>query len=247
MRLHFVTSASPLIHPSLRGRPSRVARWGLGACTDRAPRLHRSPPLLTSSPNPSRTYPPPPPPPLSTLLSRRRCILSSALLIFLATLTPSSLSARSTRPDVDTSVQAVVLCRQLLEPIPRYVSSASWDKARSNVNYCTRNLRLHTAMLTVTREVLTPSVGQAASDEGMVLANELDNIFTQLDASLYTPIFMPSNDEITTGQRKYANEALIYLQEAREHLERFVQLLPESLRERNLERAAARRLPLERE
>ncbi|KAK4535054.1 hypothetical protein CDCA_CDCA03G1079 [Cyanidium caldarium] len=244
MRLHFVTSAAPSLYPSLRDRPSRVARWGLGACINCAPRLRRSPPLLHSSPNPSRTYAPPP---LSTLLSRRRCILSSALLIFLATLTPSSLSARSTRPDVDASVQAVVLCRQLLEPIPRYVSSASWDKARSNVNYCTRNLRLHTAMLTVTREVLTPSVGQAASDEGMVLANELDNIFTQLDASLYTPIFMPSNDEITTGQRKYANEALIYLQEAREHLERFVQLLPESLRERNLERAAARRLPLERQ
>ncbi len=148
---------------------------------------------------------------------------------------------------MDRGVQAVIICRELLEPIPRYVEEGAWDRARSNVNYCTRTLRLKTALRAVTDRLLTPENDLDSHETAMRLSNDLPNLMTQLDATLYTPIFIASDQGVSPGQRKYGNEALDYLQQAEEMLDRYLELLPTDLVSRNAAAAAQMRVPLERQ
>ncbi|KAK4533193.1 hypothetical protein CCYA_CCYA16G4075 [Cyanidiococcus yangmingshanensis] len=148
---------------------------------------------------------------------------------------------------MDRGVQAVIICRELLEPIPRYVEDGAWDKARSNVNYCTRTLRLKSALRAVTDQLLTPEYDLDRHETAKRLVNDLPNLMTQLDATLYTPIFIASDQGVSPGQRKYGNEALDYLGQAKQMLECFLELIPEDVMTRNVEQASKMRVPLERQ
>lgn len=184
-----------------------------------------------------------------TALSRIGWGLFGAYLMLTSILfLPSEADARAgVSTDIDSDVRAVMLCQELMEPLPRYIADASWDKARSNVNYCTRNLRLKKAMEAVTEKVLALESDVDAADEGIIIANELNDVFTQLDASLYTPIFIVSDSGISDEQRKYADEALMYWGEVRASLRRFLELLPPELEQRNVEAVKSIHVPLGRE
>jgi hypothetical protein len=107
--------------------------------------------------------------------------------------------------------------------VERSINEGSWDKARTNVNYCTRILAFHKKMHTAADTL----VGDAFYD-GTDIAEELVNTFTQLDASVYTPIFIASEDGVSVEQRKYQKEALDYLEEAHVYLDKFLALFPSS-------------------
>lgn len=74
--------------------------------------------------------------------------------------------------------------------------------------------------------------------EGIDIMAEISNIMTQLDASLYTPLFIPADEGISLGQRRYQNEAFAYYDDAVNYLESFLRIVPEGPLE-NARRAAA--------
>jgi hypothetical protein len=176
-------------------------------------------------------------------------LLASVWLLADPTVTQRSLAFAANPYDLgtDRGVQAVMVCRELLEPIPRYVESGSWDKARSNVNYCTRTLRLHTALRAVTDRLLTPEYDLEKHESAMRVSSDLPNVMTQLDATLYTPIFMASDQGVSPAQRKYGDEALGYLEQAKQMLDHYLSLLPSEVTARNAAAAAQMRVPLERQ
>ena len=67
-----------------------------------------------------------------------------------------------------------------------YLVDANWDKARTYVVYCTRNLRLRSSLKRAAE--LIPNQDQFV--EAIEIVADLDNILTQLDASIYTAIFI---------------------------------------------------------
>jgi hypothetical protein len=123
----------------------------------------------------------------------------------------------------EAAIMPVAMCVHVLEPVERYINEGSWDKARTNVNYCTRILALRKKMHTAADTL----VGDAFYD-GTDIAEELVSTFTQLDASVYTPIFIASEDGVSVEQRKYQKEALEYLEEAHAYLDKFLALFPRS-------------------
>lgn len=42
--------------------------------------------------------------------------------------------------------------------------------------------------------------------QGIEIMAELENVFTQMDASVYTPIFIPSDEGISPEQEKYQKQ-----------------------------------------
>lgn len=128
---------------------------------------------------------------------------------------------------LESAVVPVVMCRKVMKPVARYIEEGSWDKGRTNVNYCTRVLALRSHMRQAAEEL-----GGDEFYEGMDIMGEIVNTMTQLDASLYTPLFIASDEGISFEQRKYQTEARAYYKEALEDLDRFLSIVPTDSLER---------------
>lgn len=62
--------------------------------------------------------------------------------------------------------------------------------------------------------------------EGMDIMGEMANTMTQLDASLYTPLFIASDEGVSVEQQKYQTQARGYYGDAVAYLERFLSMVP---------------------
>lgn len=132
---------------------------------------------------------------------------------------------------LEQTVAPVVMCRTIMNPVRRYIQEGAWDKGRTNVNYCTRILALRKNMKTVAEQLSGDDYYDALD-----IAAEIENTMAQLDASLYTPLFIPADDGVSLEQRKYQMEATIFYSEAMQYLDSFLNLVPSDV----LDRARAR-------
>lgn len=100
-------------------------------------------------------------------------------------------------------------CRAALPPIRGYLNAGKWDKARTNVNYCTRVLRLATNI-----RLYASALGGDSYYDALDVLSDVMNLTTQLDASAYTAGFIPADEgEIPTEAQKYLDQGLAFLDE----------------------------------
>lgn len=110
-------------------------------------------------------------------------------------------------------------------PVSTYITEGQWDKGRTNVNYCTRILAMRKNM----RAAADLLDGDAYYD-ALDIMGDMENVMSQLDASLYTPLFIPADEgDITPEQRKYQEQARGFYDQAVSGFERFLSLLPEDV------------------
>lgn len=112
-------------------------------------------------------------------------------------------------PSLETELTQIVMSRSVLNPVGRYIRTGQWDRARTNVNYCTRVLALKKRI----RKAAEYLEGDAYYTF-LELATELEDTLVQLDATVYTPIFISGADDdeygVSVEQRKYQNDAVKY-------------------------------------
>lgn len=121
-----------------------------------------------------------------------------------------------------------------MTPVRRYIDEGAWDKGRTNVNYCTRILALRKNMKTVAEQLSGDDYYDALD-----ITADLDNTMTQLDASLYTPLFIPADDGVSVEQAKYQRQASEYYSNALDYIDSFLSKLPTDVLERARSKAAA--------
>ncbi|KAA8497779.1 hypothetical protein FVE85_5364 [Porphyridium purpureum] len=136
----------------------------------------------------------------------------------------------------------VVQSQRSLKKASVYLDKANWDKARTYVVYCTRKLRLRSSM----KKGAELMADQSKFVDAMECAAELDNILTQLDASIYTAIFIPPGldddgfEILAPEALRYQAEGRAYYAEAMSFLDTYVSLFPAELVSSARERARTR-------
>lgn len=166
-----------------------------------------------------------PPPPTS-----RRAVLRSGAAALLALALPArppaaTAAAVATDPAAD-AVRAVAMCVRVLGPVERYVRVGAWDRARTNVNYCSRVLQLRTRMRAGAETLASDDAYLTA----MEAAAEVSNLLTSADSSIYTAGFIPqADDEVDPEQRQYQTAAYRFLGEASEYLQAFLGVFDEDV------------------
>ncbi|KAJ8905414.1 hypothetical protein NDN08_001921 [Rhodosorus marinus] len=150
--------------------------------------------------------------------SERRMMLGA--LAGLMVMGVSGPAAASKMSPIDTSLLRICECERVMKPVRKYIAKGEWDRARTNINYCTRNLRLKTNMK-IFSEIMDDPL------EGIEIMADLENVFTQMDASVYTPIFIPSDEGISPEQEKYQKQAFLYYEQAMRMLGDYLALVPQ--------------------
>lgn len=125
---------------------------------------------------------------------------------------------KPTLTKMEKALVPVVMCRTAMTPVRRYIEDGLWDKARTNVNYCTKNLSLKKRI----RDTAENGLEGDAFYDALGIAGSLDNTMTQLDASVYTPIFVASDEGISEEQLIYQEQARGFYNDALDMLDRFL-------------------------
>lgn len=163
---------------------------------------------------PHRMCAPSPPSPFP-----RRTILRSLSLLPLTLLPTAAAKADALQPPLTS----IIMCQRVMRPVSRYIEEGKWDKGRTAVNYCTRVLALRRNM----KQAADLFDGDAYYDAVELMADTA-NTMTQLDATLYTPLFIASDEGINPEQRRYQDQARVFYAEAISNLETFLRLAPEN-------------------
>lgn len=154
----------------------------------------------------------------------RRQMLRLVTLAPLAALAQQA-QARAKNTSLETMTAPIVMCRRVMNPVLRYIDQGAWDKGRTNVNYCTRVLGMRRNM----RDAAELLQGDAYYD-ALDTMGEMDNIMSQLDASLYTPLFIPGEDgQITIEQNRYQVDARGFYAQAIDGLDKFLSVVPSDI------------------
>ena len=118
-------------------------------------------------------------------------------------------------------------------PVSGYIEVGAWDKGRTNVNYCTRVLAMRKNM----KQAADLLQGEEYYD-ALDIMGEMENVMSQLDASLYTPLFIPADEgDITPEQQKYQTQAKGFYSQAIDGLEKFLSLIPKQALSKSIDNA----------
>lgn len=103
------------------------------------------------------------------------------------------------------SLSVILASKKILTPVQRYIEIGQYDPGRTNVNYCTKILRVRRALDNVVSQAQdNPSIDLDKLDAAIELTAVADNNFSQLDSSIYTLIFIPNEgNELPPNSRKY--------------------------------------------
>lgn len=74
--------------------------------------------------------------------------------------------------------------------------------------------------------------------DAMDIMSEMSNTLSQLDASLYTPLFIPADEGISVEQRKYQQQAFGFYDDAVQYLDSFLSKVPANVLETAKQAAA---------
>lgn len=140
----------------------------------------------------------------------RRSVLQLAAIALSTSVIPNVSVSAKEAPSLEGELASIVASRNVLNPVGRYIRTGQWDRARTNVNYATKVLALKRRIR-----------GAAEFLDGdayytfLELATELEDTLVQLDATVYTPIFISGADDdeygVSVEQRKYQTAAVQYL------------------------------------
>lgn len=156
--------------------------------------------------------------------SRRAVLRGCTAAVFAALLAPRAASADAAAAARAEGLRTAAMCVRVLGPVDRYVREGAWDRARTNVNYCSR-------VLAVKKRMVAAAEAMEKDEDYLVAmeaAAEVTQLLTVADTSVYTAVFIPSDEGVNPEQRQYQRAAFAALDEARSYLSKFLEIYGEA-------------------
>jgi len=107
------------------------------------------------------------------------------------------------------AVAFVLEAKDIIKPVKSFIEGQNYDNARTNIAYIVNQLQLEKKMNLLVKSALeyADNVDEFI-DSASETAQKLGNSCSQLDSTIYTIIFIPSEDgEVTPTQEKYRKQS----------------------------------------
>ena len=105
------------------------------------------------------------------------------------------------------SLATILEAKAILKKVPTFVDLQAYDNARTNIKYCLNQLRLQKQLDTLVKNSIDFSEDPDAIDAAADASTRIANTATQLDSTVYTLIFIPTEDgELPPSAVKYVKQ-----------------------------------------
>jgi hypothetical protein len=155
----------------------------------------------------------------AVILRSKLASLSRAALVMapsIALLTPKLARAAAGDESFVDSLAMIITSKKILEPTDKYIEYQAYDNARTNVNYILNQLQLQKSVKILVQSSIDFCDDMDAIDAAQEAGNRVANTAIQLDSTIYTCIFIPSDDgTVPPSAEKYRKQAYGYLESLR--------------------------------
>ena len=141
-----------------------------------------------------------------------------ALLVAIPTLTQTvsynsrAVAAAPSEEKYLDALATLITCKKVLESVDQYIEVQAYDNARTNVNYLLNQLFLEKKVQMLIQQSLDFSEDSDAVDAAQEAGNRVSNTAIQLDSTLYTCVFIPSDDgTVPPAAEKYRKQCFDFL------------------------------------
>lgn len=140
----------------------------------------------------------------------------------LVVLVPKRVLADDEKAFVD-ALATIVTAKAIVSPIDSYIKARDYDAGRTNVKYLLNQLRIEKASTNLIKGALDFGNPDGPIDDAQEAAANMGNYAIQLDSTIYTVIFIPSDD--SGGVPPAAEKYLVMLTGYLNNLTRALDLL----------------------
>lgn len=130
---------------------------------------------------------------------------------FLSVLTLNRLAVKakaSSLEDFLGPLATMIVAKQVMEPTKAYVERQAYDAARSNIKYILNDLQLQKQVLNLVQNSIDFVDDMDAIDAAQEAGNRVANTAIQYDSTVYTCVFIPSDDgTVPPSAEKYRTQA----------------------------------------
>eukprot|EP01039_Chlorochromonas_danica_P000327 gene327-351_t len=113
-----------------------------------------------------------------------------------------------TEDDYLDSLATVILAKKVMEPANQYVELQAYDNARTNIKYILNDLQLQKKVTNLVQSSIDFAEDVEAVDAAGEAAGRIANTAMQYDSTVYTCVFIPSEDgSIPPNAMKYRKQA----------------------------------------
>lgn len=102
--------------------------------------------------------------------------------------------ALATEEKFVSALSSIVNAKKILAPVKNYVELQGYDNARTNIYYIVNNLGLQKKADALIQNSIDVVDDEAKIERAQEAASRIANTASQLDSSVYTVIFIPSED-----------------------------------------------------
>lgn len=165
---------------------------------------------------------------LRDVLLQTTLVLSTTISLKPTIQTVNAISLVPTEDDYIHALSILIVTKKILEPVEKYIQDAVYDAARTNVNYCLNFLQLQKSVETVLKGSIEYAEDSDMIEKSSEASQRLTNTAVQLDSTIYTCVFIPSEDgEVTPTQEKYRKQSYGFLKDLNNDLDTMISLATE--------------------
>eukprot|EP00904_Undaria_pinnatifida_P005669 jgi/Undpi1/2231/HiC_scaffold_12.g05617.m1 len=140
-------------------------------------------------------------------------------------LSKPALAATETLENLEADL---MICKEVFKPTLQYLKAEQFDAARTNTNYITRffNLKKKIDKFIVLASDVVDDADEM--ERAFDMAQEVEALFTNFDASVYTIIFIPADADgvLPPGAEKYLKQAYGFYDDINKVLDFYIGLVP---------------------
>jgi len=143
----------------------------------------------------------------------------------LVVLVPKKVLADDEKAFID-ALATIVSAKAIVGPIDGYIKARDYDAGRTNVKYLLNQLRIEKASTSLIKGALEFGNPDGPIDDAQEAAANMGNYVIQLDSTIYTVIFIPSDDSggVPPAAEKYLVMCTGYLNNLTKALELLMSL-----------------------
>lgn len=142
-------------------------------------------------------------------LSANRWTSKAILPLFLTILSGSKADAKVAKEDdfID-NLASLMVAKEVMAPTKKYVEAQAYDSARSNIKYILNDLQLQKQVTSLIQNSIDFCDDYDAIEVAQEAGNRVANTAIQYDSTVYTCVFIPSDDgTVPPNAEKYRNQA----------------------------------------
>jgi hypothetical protein len=163
---------------------------------------------------------------ISKVLKRLIAVTTTTSILFTTNILPSYGSSNDA---FVSALASIIEAKDVIKPVKNFIELQAYDNARTNIKYVINQMQLQKKTDALIQNSLDVTEDSDAIDLAADANSRILNTANQLDSTIYTCVFIPSEDgTISTTQEKYRQQSYTFYNSLLKDFDDVIKVAPDA-------------------